>query len=81
MPTLRLFAQARVSAGIGSDIVDGATIDEVVAAAVLRYGPEFERVLATCRVWLNGDEAPGDTPVGETDEIAIIPPVSGGGVE
>ncbi|NLA34400.1 MAG: hypothetical protein GX868_01785 [Actinobacteria bacterium] len=81
MPTLRLFAQARVSAGIGSDVVDGATVDDVIDAAVRRYGPDFEAVLATCRVWLNGDEVPGDTPVGESDEVAVIPPVSGGGVE
>lgn len=70
-----------MSAGIASDVVDGTTVDEVIAAAVQRYGTDFQSVLATCRVWLNGDEVPGDTAVGPDDEIAVIPPVSGGAVE
>ena len=51
---------------------------DVLDAAVDRYGAEFARVLATCRVWVNGDEAPFDTEVGLDDEIAVLPPVSGG---
>jgi hypothetical protein len=37
-------------------------------------------VLATARVWVNGDEpeADGATALGEDDEIAVLPPVSGG---
>lgn len=78
MPTLRLFAQARVSAGTGSDVVEGTTVDEVIAAAVARYGDEFEAVVPLCAVWVNGDEATGDTTVGDGDEVALLPPVSGG---
>lgn len=79
MPVLRLFAAAREAAGTGRDELPGATVDEVVAEAVRRYGDAFAAVLPSCRIWLNGDTAPGDTPVGDDDEVAVLPPVSGGG--
>lgn len=45
-----------------------------------RYGPAFGDVLATARVWVNGDEPEaGDaSPLRDGDELAILPPVSGG---
>ncbi len=78
MATLRLFASAREAAGTGRDTVDGATVGEVLRSAVARYGDPFAEVLDTCRVWLNGEEAQPDTPVGAGDEVAVLPPVSGG---
>ena len=59
-------------------MVDGATVRDVLDTAVDRYGPEFARVLATCRVWVNGESAALDVEVGADDEIAVLPPVSGG---
>ncbi|MGH9139085.1 MAG: MoaD/ThiS family protein [Acidimicrobiales bacterium] len=78
MPTLRLFAAAREAAGTGRDVVPGATVGEVLDAAVERYGERFAAVLSGCRVWLNGDEADRADPVGAADEVAVLPPVSGG---
>lgn len=78
MPVLRLFAQAREAAGTGRDVVDGVTVDEVLAAAQARYGPGFAALLGSCRVWVNGEVAAGDDPVTADDEVAVIPPVSGG---
>jgi len=78
MARLRLFASAREAAGTSADAFDGATVAEVLAAATQRYGDEFARVLTTCRVWVNGDEVPVDSPVGSNDEVAVLPPVSGG---
>lgn len=78
MATLRLFAQAREAAGTGRDSFDGRTVAEVIEAAVRKYGPDFERVLPSCRVWLNGEAVPVDTPVSDRDEVAVLPPVSGG---
>jgi molybdopterin converting factor small subunit len=75
---MRLFASAREAAGTGSDVFDGATVRDVLAAAEARYGPRFTEVLTTCRVWVNGDDAPADTPIGPADEVAVLPPVSGG---
>lgn len=78
MASLRLFASAREAAGTGRDTVPGATVDEVLAEAVLRYGDDFAAVLATSRVWCNGEPVAGTTAVSDADEIAVLPPVSGG---
>jgi sulfur-carrier protein len=79
MAVLRLFAQAREAAGSARDTVDGATVDEVLAAARARYGDGFTALLPNCRIWLNGEPAHGDDPVMADDEVAVLPPVSGGG--
>jgi len=78
MPLLRLFAAAREAAGTARDDVPGATVEQVLARAVERYGAGFGAVLTTCRVWVNGDTAHPDTRVGPHDEVAVLPPVSGG---
>jgi molybdopterin converting factor small subunit len=78
MATLRLFATVRVAAGTGRTAVDGATVGAVVAGACARYGPDFAALVQTCRVWRNGEPAHDDDPVGPDDEVAILPPVSGG---
>ena len=79
MAVLRLFAQAREAAGSARDTVDGATVDEVLAAARARYGDGFAALLPNCRIWLNGEPAHGNDPVMADDEVAVLPPVSGGG--
>lgn len=78
MAHLRLFASAREAAGTKRDTVPGATVGEVLDAAVARYGEAFAGVLATAAVWCNGDAVERDHPVGESDEVAVLPPVSGG---
>jgi molybdopterin converting factor small subunit len=75
---LRLFAAARDAAGTGRDDVDGSTVGEVLAIARTRYGETFAAVLEGSRVWCNGEPADDDTPVLATDEVAVLPPVSGG---
>ena len=75
---LRLFAQAREAARTGRDEVPGATVGEVIDAAVARYGEAFEALLPQCRIWRNGDPADPADPVGDDDEVAVLPPVSGG---
>jgi molybdopterin converting factor small subunit len=78
VPKLRLFASAREAAGTGTDVVAGDTVREVLTAAEARYGARFADVLPTCRVWVNGEEISIDAPVGQHDEVAVLPPVSGG---
>jgi molybdopterin converting factor small subunit len=75
---LRLFAQAREAAGSARDTIDGATVDEVLAAARDRYGEGFAALLPNCRIWLNGEPAHGADRVTADDEVAVLPPVSGG---
>ena len=76
--TLRLFAAAREAAGTGREEVAGATVGQVLASARTRFGEPFGSVLAACRVWLNGEPAGNDDPVTDGDEVAVLPPVSGG---
>jgi len=78
MATLRLFAAAREAAGTGRADVDGATVGEVLDGAIERFGGAFADVLATCRVWVNGEPAGREAPVRPADEVAVLPPVSGG---
>jgi molybdopterin synthase sulfur carrier subunit len=78
MATLRMFAGAREAAGTGTDVIDASDVGELLDAAVARYGAGFGSVLATCRVWVNGEAADRDTTIGPSDEVAVLPPVSGG---
>lgn len=78
VPTVRLFAAVRVAAGTGRDVVAGETVGEVLDAAVQRYGDEFGAVVQTCRVWVNGEPADLGDRVAADDEVAFLPPVSGG---
>lgn len=78
MATLRLFAQAREAAGTGRDDLPGETVAQLLDAACERYGQEFAMVLTTCKVWVNGQPASDSDLVGSTDEVAVLPPVSGG---
>jgi molybdopterin synthase sulfur carrier subunit len=56
----------------------GSTVDEVLRTAAARFGAEFIAVMPTCRVWLNGEETVGAALVQDADEVALLPPVSGG---
>jgi molybdopterin synthase sulfur carrier subunit len=78
VPQLRLFAQAREAAGTGRDDMPGATVDEVLQAARQRYGTTFAAVLDQSRVWVNGEPAKPLQEVVASDEVAVLPPVSGG---
>jgi molybdopterin converting factor small subunit len=53
-------------------------VSAVIAAAEDKFGAQFSRVVAVSHIWLNGDEATPDTEVNDDDEVAVIPPVSGG---
>lgn len=78
MAVLRLFASAREAAGTSRDVVPGSTVGDVLDGAVSRYGSAFAEVLAGCRVWRNGEPADASERATDDDEIAVLPPVSGG---
>lgn len=78
MATIRLFAGAREAAGTDRDTIDGATVGAVLDAAVERFGSAFGAVLPSCKIWVNGEPAERDDIVTPFDEVAVLPPVSGG---
>lgn len=78
MARLLLFASAREAAGRSRETVSGETVAEVLATARRQFGPRFETVLESCTVWLNGEACDPQTRVGDSDEVAVLPPVSGG---
>ena len=81
MARILLFASAREAAGRSRDTIAGATVADVLDSAKHQFGPTFATVLASCTVWLNGEECTPDTQVVDSDEVAVLPPVSGGAEE
>ncbi len=78
MTTLVLWGPARDAAGVRRAEFDATTVGELIEAARERYGEDFARVLASSQIWLNGDVATNDSAVGPYDEVAVLPPISGG---
>jgi molybdopterin converting factor small subunit len=78
MATVRLFAHLRELAGASEVQLEGSTVHEILGQAADRYGSEFEEGLRHSRVWVNGDPADGLDEVRAEDEVALLPPVSGG---
>lgn len=56
----------------------GATVGDVLDEASRRFGDTFTAVLNGSKVWLNGAQATRDDRVTDGDEVAVLPPVSGG---
>jgi molybdopterin converting factor small subunit len=75
---LLLLGPAREAAGVSHDEFDGDTVGVVLQGAVKRYGADFERILAVSQIWLNGNVAEPLDQVGPDDEVAVLPPISGG---
>ena len=78
MAVLRLFAGAREAAGTGRDELPGPTVGAVLDAARARYGAAFSDLLEHCAIWCNGEPCEPDLAVSDGDEVAVLPPVSGG---
>lgn len=78
MATLRLFASIREVAGAKTVDIDGATVGDIIAQAIEQFGSGFAELVPTCRVWVNGEPAVESDVVAATDEVALLPPVSGG---
>lgn len=78
MAKLLLFGPARSAAGTSHADVAAASLAELCDLARLRFGEAFAQVLEVSSVWVNGSPATSAQPLGEDDEVAVIPPVSGG---
>jgi molybdopterin converting factor small subunit len=78
MARLLFFGPARQAAGISTAELPGATVGELCDAAKARFGDRLAALLPICALWVNGEQADASTPVAPGDEVALVPPVSGG---
>lgn len=78
MSRILLLGPAREAAGLRDDVIAGDRVSEVLREAVRRYGPAFAEVLTVSQVWVNGETSTPEQPVGPQDEVAVLPPISGG---
>lgn len=78
MTSVRLFAALRDEAGAAHVEATGATAGEVLDALSTRFGERFAKIAAAGSIVVNSERAVRDTPLAEGDEMALLPPVSGG---
>ena len=82
MIRVRVFAALRELAGTGELQVSGRSVGDVVEAAIAAVPPEhaerFAQIAAVSSFVVNGERAAREAPVADGDEVAILPPVSGG---
>lgn len=76
---MRYFAQAADAAGCRDEEIElaGHGQDELREALVRRH-PGLAPLLDVCRLAVNGAYVPYDHALADGDEVALIPPVSGG---
>ncbi len=80
---VRLFAIQRELAGtreVALELPPGSTVEDAWSAVVARH-PGLAPGRPSVRFARNGDYAEASTPVADGDEVAFIPPVSGGADE
>jgi molybdopterin synthase sulfur carrier subunit len=82
--TVLYFARLRERLGCASESIalpDGVTCVADLRDWLMKRGGEWESALGTdrsIRVAVNQDMARADTAIGDGDEIAFFPPVTGG---
>ncbi len=76
--TVRYFAQLRDAAGTGSEQVEGDFRTPADLWTHLCARHVFPLGAVDLRVSVNARYVPFEAPLGEGDEVAFIPPVSGG---
>ena len=78
MVKVRLFAALRELAAASQVEAEGRTAGEVVDVLSARYGDRFAKIAAVGSLVVNGDRATRATVLADGDELAVLPPVSGG---
>ena len=75
-----LFAALREAGGTSRLESDAPTVGALIDELSARFGHEFDRVMRIGTVVVNGETADRDLKLNPDDEVALLPPVSGGSV-
>jgi molybdopterin converting factor small subunit len=78
MARVRVFASLRDLANERVVELQGATVEELLRASGDRYGKEFESIARAGSVVVNGERASLTRSVSAEDDVAFLPPFSGG---
>jgi MoaD family protein len=76
--TIRLFAALRELAGASTVELEAGDVGSALDQLSSRLGPEFDRIMAAGSVVVNGERSERDRVITAADEVALLPPVSGG---
>jgi MoaD family protein len=75
---VRLFAVLRELAGASEVEAAGKTVGELADELSAIHGERFGQIVAVSSFVGNGERAARGSHIAEGDEVAILPPVSGG---
>ncbi len=76
--TVLLFASLRESAGASRVEVEASTVGGLLATLAERHGEGFARAAALGSVIVDGERVGPERALRGGEEVAILPPVSGG---
>jgi molybdopterin converting factor small subunit len=81
--TMRYYAAAREAAGITSEVVEAATLQDALRVTAQRHDDRYRAVLALCSFAVDGDVVTGEHVSGEHGVrdgavIDVLPPFAGG---
>ena len=79
MIRVRMFAALRELAG-AAELTDvpARSVGDLADDLGARFGDRFAQIAAVSSFVVNGERASRSTPLADGDEVAILPPVSGG---
>ena len=78
---VRLFAALREIAGASVLEVDAPDVGSLLDQLSEKFGPEFERIIAAGAVVVDGETVDRGRALQQSDDVALLPPVSGGAGE
>jgi MoaD family protein len=75
---VRLFAAFRELAGASEVEAEAPDVGSLLDQLSAKLGPEFERIMRAGTVVVDGETVGRERPLQPEDEVALLPPVSGG---
>jgi MoaD family protein len=75
---VRLFASLREAAGAPMVEMEASDVGSLLDLLSETYGPAFDRIMSAGTVVVDGQTVGRDRALMPGDEVALLPPVSGG---